>query len=1068
MFAEELGGNATKRRQEEAKARRRKLKQQEEQKKQAQERAQQQKAAANAAATNGSASATSTAPETSSAAVTAAPTLLEIPASSDGTKNAAVANALQQRQQRQAAQHQHKAALTIQSFYRAHRSNVVLLEQQSVLLGQRLKDLNTLTTLLKQQAGNRPYVPPPATATALCLSMLFLTRSLPYSSQRKRTVKLRNKMEDSQKVKQLIQLILLPGIYCTDENGNPFLVWLQSKLGQWRIEALIRLALVTATSSNVDEAVVVSCLEFLRAIAGTSGESSSNQVVQASIVAFGLSRLWSPSPPSNQIPTPTHSKSFQTSPVALFGSSLDWIAVLRFHLMYATGGPDPIPKAAERVRESSIPTKDKNQADQIFRTVLQGIRQQPSGSTTGTALQLRFVSEILTVPLLTWKILDASIQVLLSPVGSDYTKKSLLIVLLETYLQCHAEHLNAGEIGLTLCNDTTLTKCPATPTQTLLANILQIGRMSPALNGTQPSKLDFAAATTFYQFVGTLVDAVPLATFTSRESVVEWISDGKGHHSPVVLSSIVMEQCKYLLVDGFVRKLFDCAIDDTALRTESILKQKTEKDLKQETALQQAGANAASLAAKEARVDRSKGFWNSAGWARRIKGGVSKLLTTNASGETDLNKGNGKLIDASSVSRQLAQGEGTPNGNVSSTASSPGKNIRVAYTSALLKVLCRVYGIVLARWGGGGGESCIRSSGPLLRKDTTKGSKQEIATTKPDPCTQALLNNLVFSSNIIKASWGLIQSDPQVVVDVYCIIDPGKGRAPIRSFSIHPCYGTSKGNQYQANSDGAALLFLFVSALSHILIVTDDTEIHEMGKPLPLHQMRRCIQTLKQLLYRACCLDDSSLSSEDEASAQSTKYETNYFGLALISASARTMRDLYDRSSRRPLAIPKLWLIDDLMETEIRRCKNKDDYVRLLSAPVLRVCPFLVSFKRRLKLFERIVTTDRVAIQGENSQNPFHTNPLKPGIPIRITRGRILEDGLSTMNHLGRNMRQRLSVQYFNEAGTRESGIDAGGLFKEFWTDLCAIAFDPNYALFRLTEGTTYNLCCDKSSAAYG
>lgn len=57
------------------------------------------------------------------------------------------------------------------------------------------------------------------------------------------------------------------------------------------------------------------------------------------------------------------------------------------------------------------------------------------------------------------------------------------------------------------------------------------------------------------------------------------------------------------------------------------------------------------------------------------------------------------------------------------------------------------------------------------------------------------------------------------------------------------------------------------------------------------------------------------------------------------------------------------------------------------------------------------------------------------------------------MNHLGRNMRQRIAVQYHNEAGMRESGVDAGGLFKEFWTDLSAIAFDPNYALFRVTEG---------------
>lgn len=57
------------------------------------------------------------------------------------------------------------------------------------------------------------------------------------------------------------------------------------------------------------------------------------------------------------------------------------------------------------------------------------------------------------------------------------------------------------------------------------------------------------------------------------------------------------------------------------------------------------------------------------------------------------------------------------------------------------------------------------------------------------------------------------------------------------------------------------------------------------------------------------------------------------------------------------------------------------------------------------------------------------------------------------MNKLGKNMRKRIIVHYLNEAGAQEAGVDIGGLFKEFWTDLCAIAFDPNYALFRVTEG---------------
>jgi ubiquitin-protein ligase E3 C len=64
------------------------------------------------------------------------------------------------------------------------------------------------------------------------------------------------------------------------------------------------------------------------------------------------------------------------------------------------------------------------------------------------------------------------------------------------------------------------------------------------------------------------------------------------------------------------------------------------------------------------------------------------------------------------------------------------------------------------------------------------------------------------------------------------------------------------------------------------------------------------------------------------------------------------------------------------------------------------------------------------------------------------------------MNNLGPNkLRQRLQVQYYNEAGLRETGIDAGGLFKDFWTEMCAIAFNPNYALFKVTEAGVAGNC---------
>ena len=130
--------------------------------------------------------------------------------------------------------------------------------------------------------------------------------------------------------------------------------------------------------------------------------------------------------------------------------------------------------------------------------------------------------------------------------------------------------------------------------------------------------------------------------------------------------------------------------------------------------------------------------------------------------------------------------------------------------------------------------------------------------------------------------------------------------------------------------------------------------------------------------------------------------------------------------SRRLLCDPKLWIEDGLIEQELRRCKTDNDYTMLLSTPVCRLVPFLISFKRRLVLFERLVMSSRTELQGSNEERN-----LKPGIMVKVMRGRVLEDGLASLNKLGRDMRQRIVVSYLSEAGTRETGIDVGGIFKE-------------------------------------
>ena len=1084
MFAEELSGNANRRRQDANKERRRKLKQ--EQQRKALEKKKKEKEGNKTMIETESQDPNATTPNPSNLSVLSSPIGVGSNAAATNNNNnknkqlSAVEIANMQRQQRHEAHVQKKSCTKIQSFYRAHRSNCTLLYGQNELLTNRLKDLSTLRGILKQKA-NTDYIPPPATCTAFCQQILILTKSLPYQKSRTsqhhnqiRVMKLRNVEKDSRLVQQIFDLVLIPGLQSPDENTNPFAVWLQSSEGKERIRSMIRLALVTATNPTVDATVWKSCLQFVRII--TVSEMGTESSVRGSIVRFCQSLLLKGKNTKEKSAT-AGATSILPRNISMISAPLNLLSLLRHHLLYSTGGA-PIPTSATSLREKCIPPKQREQADALFQTVLSILVALSSGENRtssqgfsksdsqdqkdlGESLVQQFFSEILTVPILTWKLSNTSIQSLYRPgrQGSSRRNQPYFLSIVETVIKIHGKILDAGGVESILCNDISLKNSNATPIQCLLANTIQLGNYCVSINGSQPDKLDFEVSTIYFRFLATLVDATPVSTFSCRDSVVEWVSDG-GHHSPVVISPVILEHCRALVADGWVRKLFKCAMDLDRLQTDHVLKKKTDKDLKMEKELSQVrSSSVASLAAKEARVDRNKSFWKSSAWARNVSKGVSKMLgTTNKKDErkstSEKDSKGGKLINASSLSRKLALGGNIKgaetikrSGDVPSSAeSSSEKNKQpYSYNSELFKELCRVYGIILARWGGSGGEDIVRQ-----KRTTREGSRREVATTVPEPFAKSFLSVLCFSTEFLRFSWGMIQSEK---------MSSTFERIPVKSTSIRPTYN-KKGGEI----DSPAVFYLFVESLAHQLILTDDTEIHDMERPLPLHQLRRCIVTLKQLLYKACCIDEAFLSDPE---AKLIAREASYFGLALIKASSRSMWDLYDRSSRRLICVPNLWIVDDLMEKELRRCKTENDYVSLLSAPVLRVCPFLVSFKRRLRLFERIVYTNRAQIQGENSTNIFHTNPLRAGIPVRITRGRILEDGLATMNNLGSDMRQRLSIQYYNEAGAKESGIDAGGLFKEFWTDLCAIAFDPNYALFKVTE-ENFMYPNSSSGAAHG
>lgn len=82
----------------------------------------------------------------------------------------------------------------------------------------------------------------------------------------------------------------------------------------------------------------------------------------------------------------------------------------------------------------------------------------------------------------------------------------------------------------------------------------------------------------------------------------------------------------------------------------------------------------------------------------------------------------------------------------------------------------------------------------------------------------------------------------------------------------------------------------------------------------------------------------------------------------------------------------------------------------------------------------------------------FQSEEKRP-LVVKIRRGFVLEDGLSMLNNLRESIKRRIVVIYISAAGMQESGIDGGGLFKEFLTEFCALVFEPSFGLFTANRG---------------
>jgi ubiquitin-protein ligase E3 C len=284
------------------------------------------------------------------------------------------------------------------------------------------------------------------------------------------------------------------------------------------------------------------------------------------------------------------------------------------------------------------------------------------------------------------------------------------------------------------------------------------------------------------------------------------------------------------------------------------------------------------------------------------------------------------------------------------------------------------------------------------------------------------LATLVFTTPILQHLWAALKN--------YCQFEPFATEFAKNNTILIP------KNQY------CSIVIVLASLLYNALNAIDDRELYDENKPLHLYQIYLVIDHFKQLLLLLLTANPAAILTPP--GPENNMYYRYYVGRVLLGV----LNDLHNRWARQPFCTYQLWIAEKVPTTEppqslISLLRSENSEEKMIGKVLLKQMPYTLRFYDRLTYFR-----DAIA----NQKRKFNAE-AQASIVLRIRRKCILQDGLTKMESFTKDMfHKRIQIQYINEFGEEEAGIDIGGLFKDFVTDLSDQIFHPAYGLFTETS----------------
>lgn len=272
------------------------------------------------------------------------------------------------------------------------------------------------------------------------------------------------------------------------------------------------------------------------------------------------------------------------------------------------------------------------------------------------------------------------------------------------------------------------------------------------------------------------------------------------------------------------------------------------------------------------------------------------------------------------------------------------------------------------------------------------------------------------------------------------------------------------------SSKDSSMPFSLKELVPMVLMLRDTClGIIELAHP---ETQRSLTEDYREALRRTAMKDPRDWSVNNKE----TPYRHTKTWAYLFKVIATLVRQLYTRDSRRRFCPPNSWLSDRVQihadkPSQMYRARGSvfcrrpfgtmrhltkvqidDDGPPLSNTDVknlviLTELPFVVSFEERVKILQKLIQNDKDENQGD-----AHNFLSGPSINVSIRRNYIYEDAYDKLSPENEpNLKLKMRVQLMNAAGLDEAGIDGGGIFREFLSELLKTGFDPNRGLFLMT-----------------